>query len=157
MDNRQAALKAKVKAVNKAHTEAKRLYGILQPIFASLVGEKIEKVDGSLTQKVLKLVPDLGADGRNVRVWRTRSNYSLAWSISVSENYNETTCLYYETTVYIGNMRDGVLTDVNYDAPESRTDYTVDEVVAKRAAVKVAEKVLSDAQGVLFPFTERDG
>jgi hypothetical protein len=153
--SRETALKAKVNAVNRAHAYAHRLYATLAPIFQPLIGEKIFKADGTLTAKCLKLMPEL-PHGIDLHVYKHVSDYSLAWTVKTCEMIEgESCCLYYEITVYVGEMNKGVLTKLS--TPFSgRVDYTPAEIQDKRNKVELAEKALSDARSALWPFAERD-
>ena len=79
-------------------------------------------------------------------------NYSLVWMVKTSEQVQgQEFCVYQEVSVYIGELRDGVLTAV-CPSPNLRHDYTVEEVEKKRKAVKAAQKTLDDARAKLYPF-----
>lgn len=146
---------AKVKAVNKAHGYANKLCADLQATFAPLVGQKIEKADGGLLAKVAKLLPEF-PHSPSLHVYRYISNYSLAWSVKTCEHIADTCgCLYYDVTVYVGDMRDGVLVKLS-DPCVFRTDYTVAEVDAKREAYRAAKSAAGAAQSALYPFGEYD-
>lgn len=154
-------LAAKVKAVNSAHTHAKRVFALLAPVFAPFVGQQIETAPGPLLAKLKKLLPDL-PDIRgtsSIQVFRESSPYSLRWTVKACESVNPSGCVYYEVSVYIGDMRGGVFVKA-YDAAHSvdgwRTDYTAEEIAGKHAAVKAAEDALSEAKSALWPFNERD-
>ena len=149
--SQRAKLEAHVKAVNRVHKYTKELFATLRPIFEQLVGQKITKADGSLLAKVEKLLPKLGTD--DVMVWRsTSSNYSLV--------YYAKTCvscdghgIYYEDSVYIGEMSDGVLIKL-YDNYDVRDDFTADEIEQKREAYFKARELADDAKSALHPFGE---
>lgn len=161
-------LAAKVAAANNAHAYALKLYPALADFFADFVGVKIEKVDGTLLKKIAdaleKVFPETGVPSTRLHVYRHTSNYSLAWTVKACESSpgknsrpgdEYQIANYYEITVYIGDMRDGVLTKIS-NPPTLRTDYTVEHVNECFAAVKAAEKALSDARSALWPFKESD-
>lgn len=149
-DMRAMRLVAKVKAVNRAHEYAHKLYAQLVPIFKPLVGQKILKADGTLLAKYDKLLPELPCFG-NLRVYRHKSDYSLGWTISTDETDSPHTCLYYDVTVYIGRLSRGVLESIE-EPFNGRTDYTVEEVDQKRAAYTEAQKVADACKSALHPF-----
>lgn len=158
-NERQARLEAKVKAVNRAHAHAVKLYDALVAVFTPLVGCKILKADNTLLQSVQKGMPDLGGDARSLRVYRNQSNYSLAWTVNASENFvGGNGCLYYEISVYVGDLDGQVLTKIMDPANQGfrRTDYTAAEVAGKRDVFEKAKKVMEDAKSDLWPFGEND-
>lgn len=71
-------LEAKVKSVNQAHKYANELRPILTELFRPLVGEKVEKADGQLLEKVKKLLPAFPCTPQ-LNVYKLASSYSLAW------------------------------------------------------------------------------
>lgn len=149
---RDRELPAKVKAVNRANEEAKKLYEKLSPIFRPFVGHKIEKVDGSLLSKIEKLIPNLPYD-IGIHFYRHNSNYSLTWMVKTCESIDGTTCLYHETPVTIGEMRDGVLTKIcewNANYPT----YDVDTVRALRKSAESAKKIYEACKDACYPFGE---
>ena len=153
--SRETALKAKVKAVNRAHAYGHELYAALTTIFKYRVAEKIFKADGTLTAKCLKLLPTLPC-GVDLHVYKLVSDYSLGWTVKTCEQIEgESACLYYDITVYIGEVQNGVL--MRLSAPfVGRSDYTPEEIAGKREAVRQAEETLGKAKSALWPFTERD-
>lgn len=155
MDIRLARLTARVKAANQAHAYAATLYANLFPIFSKFVGQKIvTALTGDLLAKIKKLMPELEND-RNLRVWRVSGDYSLAYGISVNEMVDDRSCIYFETTVYFGSMQYGVLTKMTEFSP-LRYDYTVEEILQKRAEYEKAKKLADDAKSALYPFGESD-
>jgi hypothetical protein len=154
MNDRELTLAAKVKATNKANAYAMEIYDKLAAVFAPLVGQKIEKADGSLLAKVQKLLPEF-ISGVPMHVYRYNSNYSLMYVVKTCESIPPHTCTYYEASCYVGEMRDGVLTKL-CNRPQLRTDYTVDEIKAARKAYAEAQKLADDAKGKLHPFGEYD-
>ena len=147
-------LSPKVKAVNVANAYGIELYDKLAAVFTPLVGCKIEKADGTLLAKVAKLMPSL-PHGVGLSVYRYTSNYSLMYVVKTCESDGYNGCMYHETSVYIGEMRDGVLVKL-CNKPELRTDYTVAEVEANRKAYEVAKEAASQAESKLHPFGEYD-
>jgi hypothetical protein len=146
-------LEARIKAVNAANAYAMELYDTLSAVFAPLVGSKIEKVDGDLLARIKSQVPALPCTPA-LHVYRDRSPYSLRYVVKTCE-VHQGSAYYHEASVYVGDMRDGVLTKL-CDRPDYRTDYTSAEVVANRAAYEAARKVYEDARSALHPFGEYD-
>ncbi len=158
-NERQARLEAKVKAVNRAHAHAVKLYDALVPVFTPLVGCKILKADNTLLQSVQKVIPVVEGGNSSLRVYRNQSNYSLAWTVNASENIvGQQSCLYYEISVYVGNLDGQVLKDIMDPANQGfrRTDYTAGEIEGKRNVYEEAKKVMEDAKSALWPFGEND-
>lgn len=144
-----------VKAVNRANAEANRIAPILRAIFTPLVGEKIEKADGSLTLKVKKLVPEF-PNLHNLRVTRSSSTYSMSWCVYASEN-DGVGHASHAVTVYVGNLNGSVLESLQSEWVPLRTDYTVDEIQGSYEVAKKLKKEFEVAAGACFPFfSERE-
>ena len=158
MNSRDADRAAKVKAVNRVHKAAMEWHPKLTEIWKPLVGEKITKVDGyNFLAKYAKLMPELpnsmGADG--IQLYRLTSEYSLGWCVKACEQCLGTEhCLYYEITIYIGEMSGGRLTELTKNPPDYRADYTEEWLIARRAEFKSAAKALDNARSNLWPFGE---
>ena len=147
---------AKVAAVNRAHRVAMDVWQTMHDIFAPLVGEKIDKADGTFLAKIAKLLPKLPHD-HSITIIRDSSEYSLAWSITC----NEPICgdcghLYYGITTYIGGMSGGRLTNFDHheDKPKYRTDYTVKELLELRDDCKKKKNAYEAARSACWPFDE---
>lgn len=145
-------LEAKVKAVNRANEYANKWYRILRPIFEPLVGTKILTVNGSLTNKVEKLMPELPC---GVHVYKCPSDYRLTWNVQTCESIPPYGCCYHETPVTIGNLDGQILKEI-VDFKDCRTDYSAAEVERLRAEYKKAKEAADEALYALFPFGEYD-
>ena len=150
------ALEAKVGAVNRANDAANRWGPVLRESVRPFVGAQVVKKAGGLLDKVKKALPTLPNDAW-LQVYRHVSDYSLAWTFKSCVMIGETHgCLYHEVTVYVGKLSHGVLTELESSEFKGRTDYTVDEVLQKRAAYESAKKAADDARSNLHPFGEYD-
>ena len=147
-------LELRVAAVNAAHAYANELYTKLAPIFEQFVNQKVKKADGDLLEKIKKLLPVFPSDS-HVHVQRNSSVYSLSWSVRVTTWNNGNVHKSHEATAYIADLSNGILTRI-YNAPELRTNYSVEQVQAAREAYEVAKKAADQAQSDLFPFGEWD-
>jgi hypothetical protein len=157
--SRPARLAAKVKAVNRVHAEANRLYPILANYFAQFVGQKIVKQDGGLLHKIDRDLPALpeGWAGRGeIQVWRHGSHHTLSWGIRASEHVSdEQGNTSYEIVLYVGDLEGAVLAKL-YQAPQYRADFTAEEIASGRERLEQAKKVVSQIEGTLHPFGEHD-
>lgn len=148
--------KAKVAAVNRAHRVAMEVWQTMHDIFAPLVGEKIDKADGTFLAKIAKLLPELPHD-HSITVIRVTSDYTLAWSITCNESIGDASgTVYYGISTYIGNMSGGVLIDLNNHGkkPVYRTNYTVKELLQKRDDCKAKKNAYEVARSDCWPFDE---
>jgi len=149
-------LSAKVEAVNMANREANRLYPILRAIFEPLVGQRITKKDCTLLARIAKLVPDF-PNTHNLKVYGKGSEhiYSLSFTVKTCINYGDHMCTYHEVQVCICDLNNGVITRF-YDNDQNRpTNYTVEDINAKREAARVAKKAYEVARSACYPFEER--
>ena len=152
--DRQKTLESRVKAVNRAGEYANTLHSSLVEKFRPLLGLKIVKADGSLLAKYAHLVKDLPHKAE-LTVYRHHSVYSLAWTVKTCESIEDCGCVYHEVTVYVGNLRGDTLTELS-EPQNYRTDYTAEEVEAKREAYRKAKEVAENALSALYPFGEFD-
>lgn len=161
-------LAAKVAARNNAHAYALKLFPVLAEFWAGYVGQKIENNDGTIAKRIkdkMPAFPETGKTQFELSVYRHTSDYSLAWTVKACECHpgrnsrpGDTYQIanYYEVTVYVGDMRNGVLTAIK-DAPTYlRTDYTVEGVEKAREAYKVAKAAADAARSELGDFGEYD-
>jgi len=158
MKDKNKVLEARVAGVNEAHDYANKLWPKLAAVFEPLVGQKIEKVDGGLLEKVKKQLPEL-PNTVAISVNRYHSNYSLSWTVKTCKSVKQPDgyghAYYYERSVTVGELRHGVLTKL-VEQPHFKTDYNAKDILAKREAFKAAEKVYDEAKSALFPFGEYD-
>lgn len=155
MRNKDAVLETRVRGVNAANHFANLLYPKLLSVFGNFVGEKIEKVGGGLLQKVQNEVNALGLPNTvKLSVYRYASNYSLVYVVKTCETLDGG-AYYHETSVYVGEMSNGVLTKIT-PAPNFKTDYSAETVKAAREAYETAKKAADAAHSALFPFGEYD-
>jgi hypothetical protein len=152
---REQKLAAKVKAVNHAHAIANEWCPKLRAIFTQFVGKQIEKKDGPLLEKIKKFLPDFPSTPF-LQIYRHRSDYSLAWTVKTSEMDTDHTCLYHETTFYVGDLDHGILVKVLDNECNYRTDYTTEEISEKRREYNEAKREADEARDNLFPFGEMD-
>jgi hypothetical protein len=146
-------LEARVKLVNRAHAYAKELHTKLLEVFTPFVGTKVVKVDGTLIEKIKKLVPDKHPDDIH-HVYHDRSDYSLGYVVKTCIGVDGI-AYYHDVHVSVGELRDGVLAALRPDY-KTRSDYTVDEVLANREDFKVKEAEFRAARDALYPFGEYD-
>lgn len=147
-------LEAKVAAVNSAHEYANRLFIELTEYFKGFVGKKIFNVGGCLTSKVLSDMPELLTSS-----YHNKNNYFLSFHIKTTENYKVNGCdgsmaEYYTASIYIGDVSNGVLVNINPIKPEYKTDFTVEALAAKRAEYKRLKDMAENALSELHPFGE---
>jgi hypothetical protein len=156
MNSRHDQLVALVSAVNRAHSEAGRLYSVMAAALKPMIGQVILKADGTLMAKVQKMLPELPYT-RDVMTCLRTSNYNLWLTVKTCEGIGDTsgphTCLYHETSVYLANLRDRTLLSLMAH-DECRTDYTVEEVMSLRQKCAEAKKAYEAARSACYPFGE---
>lgn len=159
MSDRLNRLRARVEARNLAAAEANRIRPLLREFFASYVGKKVLKADGSL----LKSIDDaLNAAGifpvysNRLHVYRsTSSHYSLTW-VAKSCVVIEGAVAYEEAAVYIATLSGADLSHMNADHGDEKCNYTVEEIQALRKDYEVKKRIADDAKSALYPFGEFD-
>jgi len=141
-----ATLEAMVKATNNANAYAERLALAMRDAFAKFVGQQVLKVDGKLMKKCEVPMPDHAPAGNT---YFLSSDYSLVWVVKTCENIEGAdSCVYFDTSVYVGDIDNRVLTELCTPFT-GRSDYTVEEVLRKRAALEKAYQVHQAAKSDL--------
>lgn len=154
MIDKQRRLEALVKAGNRSHKAANELYNQLVPIFRPMIGQKITKADGYLLAKVASQLPEFPSTP-SLQIFRMTSDYSLAWCVKTNEQNSDYTCVYVETSVYIGKLDGDKLVEIIPPA-RFRDDYTAEEIKTNREAYEEAKERAANALSKLYPFGERD-
>jgi hypothetical protein len=155
MPNYFARLQAKVAARNHNHVLALSMLPAILEACRPFIGKKVKNADGTLAKAFLKTLPIL-PHASNGQAWYQASNYSLTVDVKVSEQFPEPDCgcTYAESTQYLGDLADGILTKV-YDMPTGlRADYTAEEIAVIRKSVQGARSILRDLENKLVGFGE---
>jgi hypothetical protein len=149
-------LTARVAAVNKAHGQANYLHVKLVELFTPLAGRKICKADGTLLSKYAGLAPNR-MPCPNIEVNRQRDTSGLAWCVQAWVATQRSGQVTHRVYVYVGNMDDdGTLININTEKRGLRSDYTVEEVLAKREAYKAAQQLANELNAAQSPFDGND-
>jgi hypothetical protein len=148
-------LKARVKARNKVNAHAIAFYTMMAAVFKPLIGEKVEKADGSLLAKIDKILPPFPEE-EGLRFWRHHAPYSIAWGLDIREPVQDAEVWTYEKEiVYIARVDNQILTSM--ESPfTARTDYKASEIERLRKAYEKAKNDADKARSALFPFGESD-
>jgi hypothetical protein len=152
---------AHVEAVNFCHLLAMRLEQVLKVFFTPYVGKKVIKIDGTLMQKIADEVRPCiePIDEMNgVQVYFDRmGSYSLRWTVKVCKHIEGAgSCLYYEHSVYVGDLEGQTLKNIKPTKLDLRTDFTAAEIESKRKVYKQLQETADQAKGQLYPFGEYD-
>ena len=149
------ALGVRVRGVNRANSLASQWQERLIDVFRPFVGTKIFKADGELLAKIKKLVGELGMPNDvHTQFYHSKSNYELRYVVKTCES-EQGVAYYHETTIPIGELDRGALISLSV-ATKYRTDYTADEVVAKRQFYRDAKRAADEIRNSLYPFGESD-
>jgi len=152
-------LKAQVKAVNDARTEALKLYDQLVPVLKPFVGKKVQKGDGFLTAKLTKALPELRHDlttDSYVRVYAQSHRSGLFFKVTASvrvgtiESWKSAQ---HTNHLFMGDFKEGVLQSLA-GRPEIRCDYTYEEAKELQNKCKEAKEAYNEAKDALSPFEE---
>lgn len=148
--DRDMILYTRIHGVNRAHKIANELHGRLRGVFQNFLGRKVRKADGTLLAKVEKELDHLHLHVYDATIFRYRSDYSLAFTVKTCEECGGT-AYYYETTVYVGRLQDGVLVEW-MDHARLKDDYDVSLVRANRESYAAAKDAPAAAESNLWPF-----
>jgi len=147
-------LDARVRAVNKVNQMAKELLPKLQEAVKPFLGQKIIKADKSLTVKIKQVIdPLLPPYTNRLNVSHYLNEYSLAFSIYGNEDY-ENRSYSHKTTIYVGKIVNGVLTELETQCGGYKSDYTAEEIVERRKQYQIAKAEADRTQALLHPFGE---
>lgn len=148
-------LAAKVRVVNLAHAEAKRIHALLSEFFAEEVGLKILNRDGGFCLRIRNRMLALKLDGDSgVRVARSFYDTLLAWTVYTHESRPSGAAVTHQCEIPIGRIKDGILTELL--PPYARKDdYTVEEVQAYLADMERADRQYRAAREACGPFLSR--
>ena len=154
-----AALQCKIDAENRVNTLINEHAPALIASAATLVGKPIFKADGTLradATKVLQL-PKLNHPDM---IYRHSSSYNLAFTFKTCctipnkvDNRSDH-CAYAETTVYVGDVTNGIMVKLEEVGAPRKTDYTLAEVRAKQAEARRLKDAYDKARSACFPFGE---
>jgi len=146
-------LPAKVEAVNEANRSAMELQRQLLAFFSPLVGQKVQKHDGSLLAKVDKALKEYLSKQPSLpvfHVYRSNSVYTLRWTVKSSKSYGAG-CSYAEATAYVGDLVGDVLVSLG-EPVVLRDDYTVEGVRAACQKVRELKSAYEKARDDCYPF-----
>jgi len=147
-------LTAKVNAVDRANRCAEEIYPLLANALRPFVGEKVLKQNGVLTKKVEDALPSLPQTHgiQSTSVHFHFSKWALCWIVKTCENIEGTcTYLYHEVAVYVGEVKDSILTKL-CNPPEHYPTYTVKEVANLIQRVEEAKNKYEELRSSLYPF-----
>lgn len=150
-ERHEQTLEAKVRGYNRVNTLANAYERALIEAYRPLIGKKILTHNG-IAKRIKPSIPP-APDG--LRCWRSNSTYSLYYECDVSEPVGDYGCVYCKASIYVGEVSGYDLTKVG-EPQTRRTDYTVEEIRAKRQALRDARDKASAAQSELGPFGEYD-
>ncbi len=152
-------LSARVKAVNNVNAAACSIFPLIAAALMPFIGKKVLKVDGSLVEKVKNQIAPLLPSTPSLSSFRNHLNNSLSWTIKTSETIDGI-AMYAEAAIYVGEVEDGILKSIYTDSPFAtgnvKTDYTVEDIMAKREACRLAKEAAREAEAALGPFGEYD-
>ena len=152
-DYQKAELAAKIAARNRCNKAANELYPRLAEIFPTIGRKKVVKVDGELVAGVIAALRGV-LDVPECHIYRSRSDYSLLWCVKCSENIvGQSGCVYQEASVYVASLS-GQICEKIYEWTDLKTDYNLDDLVAKIDAAELAREEYDRVKGLTFPFSE---
>ena len=148
-----------VKLVNDVAEATNKIAADVMPKVAAFYGQKIVKADGELTAAFAKAVPLHNSPDRGVKsiTYRINATSASLWLTVKGCAPLETSCIYHEETVYLGNIRGGILSEseATTGRQPARTDWAVAEVLAARQRYAEAQEAVSEAQRACGPFGPR--
>lgn len=161
-------LEAKVGEQNRAAMLLREWFPKVIAVLKPFEDQKVINVGGCLNQKVLNAIKALNLPhNQSEQIWvSTGHGYSVSLHIQTCGSYkgerSADYCIGCHAEVYaiVADIPHGTNTiskipNAN-QCPNYRCDYTVQEVLAARAELKAAQKLVSEAQSKLQFFGEHD-
>ncbi len=156
-----AQLAVEIEAENKVNKLIKDYAPAMFANAKALEGRPVFKADGSLRKDAQAVLDIPTPPERHDMIFLSRGGYSLAFTFKTSawakneQEHMSDHCAYAETTVYIGDMENGVLGPVSeFNSEPYRSDYTLEEVLGKQTACAEARRVYEEARSACNPFGE---
>lgn len=156
-----AQLAVEIEAENKVNALIKDYAPAMFANAKALEGRPVFKADGSLRKDAQAVLDIPTPPERHDMIFLSRGGYSLAFTFKTSawakneREHMSDHCAYAQTTVYIGDMENGVLGPVKEFQEEAyKSDYTLEEVLALRAICETARRVYEEARSACNPFGE---
>jgi hypothetical protein len=154
-------LSAKVQARNESNAAALRYAPAILEMLTQFIGKSILLRTGGRSAKLDKAItaldlPNYSNTNRKVQVVIRVERYWFRADFNTTVLHDEG-CEYSTTTVTLGTVEDYTLTRVspNPKPENTRTDFTVAEILAARAEVEAAQFALRTAEHKLCGFGER--
>ncbi len=152
-------LEKKVHAVNEVQRVFLLNFNHVLPQLKQFVGQQIILKSGSKSAKFQKAISYLteqpkgfGTEYAKLHWCMLDINSHSVWlKLSCSFKNNDTSCFYEDISMYIGEMKNGILTSVVEQAPELQT-YNVEGIRTMLNLKKQVESQLSDLKSKLYKF-----
>lgn len=155
-------LRRRVAAVNRANDLANRLQAAYIEAARPLVGKKITKIDGSLTESAKKHLAFADTLGESVTVQRETYQYWLTYKVTVryddgsaADRTGYKSLSSESATFNVGKVEDHILTALA-DLASRKTNYDPETIARLREQLDAAQKVVRDLESQLSPFGEYD-
>jgi hypothetical protein len=153
----ETELAVKIAARNEVNRLAMEWHRKITQFFAKHMLQRVVKNDGSLLSKV-KLefeetfgpLPCLPKEN----VYQVKSIYGLTWICKVCK-IHKNFCQYEEQVIYIGELKNNVLMQINKSPLILKTDWTVAGVLEAQRRTKAAHAAYMEAQAECGPFIPR--
>jgi len=165
MKRENNATAAHVAAYNLAGALANQLQTSLTHAFRPLVGKKVLKVDGDLTEQANKIFKAVAIVPENAYVHLSRGGSYLCFIVRVTCGWGLDSSVpverwqaregqkYAETGFGVGTIKENILVECEQKQERPhRTDYTEAEVRAARERVHAATEAKREAEHDLCPF-----
>ena len=153
-----ARLSASVRAANRVFKRCNELHAVLTEFFTPYVGKVILKKDGSLLAAVADKMPKFGG-ADDIRITRSRGNFTLGWDVDDNEQNGECGCIYYKSSFTVGVFGESYKAESSIlkelvGSPNYREDWTAKEIEDLRAEAKRLQRLADDAKSKYHHFGE---
>ena len=146
----------KVTAQNECNAHLNEIVPLLRKWMEPFLGQQVIKANGGYMKKFIDCKPSFSMAGsaREFRWWTTATGYSIRVNGSQCVTDSNGT-VYAESSVYLSDLRDGVLTKMYPIESPLKTDYDVAEIKVLLEKIDAKKKEIDILRAALGDF--RDG
>src|SRR5574343_57589 len=133
---------AKIIARNRLNSQINLFAPVILESLKPFVGTKIILQTGDLAAKFKSAMEGiLGFEklAPKLQIYRFNLSYSFTLTFKTSEPTGEFSCLYQEESVTFGRLDGGVLTSLESEIPQNKTDYSLEEIAQIRRELDIIE------------------
>lgn len=146
---------AKIIARNRLNSQINIFAPVILENLKPFVGTKIILQTGDLAAKFKSAMEGiLGFEklAPKLQIYRFNLSYSFVLTFKTSEPTGEFGCVYQEESVIFGKLDGGILTSLEAEIPQNKTDYSLEEIAQIRRELDIIESKKRELESKLAHF-----